>query len=322
MLHCSRALAGAVLTASAVIVLGVPALAAPPRERATTTTTTSSTTSTSTAPTTTTSTTAPKATVPPTTTTSVVPEPTTTTTTEPPPLEPGQVPPDVQAMIDAYPRTPARSTADLMDALAPLGAYDLSPAQLAPAFGRFPVAGRASYSHDWLFPRHVPEFHVHEGTDVFAERGTPVLAPTAGTVRTSNGSIGGLAVRVTQPDGTFWYLSHLDAIADGIEDGVQVAAGQVVGTVGDSGNAKGGAPHVHVEVHPHGGEALDPKPLLDQYLDEALARAPEVVLRLIAEHAPPPRPSRIDVLPKQPMQDLGRPPAPAAVPGLSLFDLL
>ena len=91
---------------------------------------------------------------------------------------------------------------------------------------------------------------MHEGTDVFAERGTPVLAPTAGRVKITNGSVGGLSVKVVQPDGTYWYLAHLEAVADGIEEGTEVVAGQVVGTVGDSGNAKGGAPHVHVEVHP------------------------------------------------------------------------
>ena len=173
-------------------------------------------------------------------------------------------------MIDAYPRTPAGSTRDLVAALAGLPA----PAARA-GFGRFPVAGAATWSHDWLFPRHTPEFHVHEGTDVFAARGTVVQSPAIGTARISNGTVGGLAVKVVQDDGTYWYLAHLDETT--VTDGQRVGLGDPVGTVGDSGNAAGGAPHVHLEVHPFGGEAEDPKRVLDAYYAEALAQAPAVV---------------------------------------------
>jgi murein DD-endopeptidase MepM/ murein hydrolase activator NlpD len=173
-------------------------------------------------------------------------------------------------MIDAYPRTPAGSTRELVALL-----RALPPAARTAGFGRFPVGGAATWSHDWLFPRHSPSFHVHEGTDVFAVRGTPVLSPAAGTARISRGEVGGLAVKVVQRDGTYWYLAHLAGVT--VADGDRVVPGSAVGTVGDSGNAKGGAPHVHVEVHPHGGEPLDPKPLLDQYYDEALGAAPALV---------------------------------------------
>lgn len=173
-------------------------------------------------------------------------------------------------MIDAYPRTAAGSTRELVAALSSLPA----PAARA-GFGRFPVAGAATWTHDWLFPRHTPAFHVHEGTDVFAARGTVVQSPAIGTVVTSNGLIGGLAVKVVQDDGTYWYLAHLDEVT--VADGQRVGLGDPVGTVGDSGNAAGGAPHVHIELHPFGGEAEDPKLVLDAYYAEALARAPEVV---------------------------------------------
>jgi murein DD-endopeptidase MepM/ murein hydrolase activator NlpD len=195
------------------------------------------------------------------------PEPETTTTTT---LLPGQVPPEIQALIDAYPRTPAGSTTALVAAL-----DQVDPAERHLGFGRFPVAGLARWSHDWLFPRHTPSFHTHEGTDVFAHRGTAVISPAAGVVDASEGAIGGLAVKVTQDDGTYWYLSHLDTVT--VADGDVVVPGHIVGTVGDSGNAKGGAPHVHVEVHPYGGGAVDPKRILDAYYAEALAAAPDVV---------------------------------------------
>jgi murein DD-endopeptidase MepM/ murein hydrolase activator NlpD len=189
-------------------------------------------------------------------------------------------------MIDAYPRTPAGSTEALAQLLASLPAE-----KQARGYGRFPVAGLARWSHDWLFPRHTPSFHTHEGTDVFAARGTPVTSPAAGLVTVTEGSIGGLAVRVTQPDGTYWYLAHLDVAT--VADGASVVPGDLVGTVGDSGNARGGAPHVHVEVHPYGGAAHDPKRLLDAYYAEALAAAPDV-LRYLGLWV---RPVRLDPLP-------------------------
>jgi murein DD-endopeptidase MepM/ murein hydrolase activator NlpD len=131
------------------------------------------------------------------------------------------------------------STRELVAALSALPA----PAARA-GFGRFPVAGAATWSHDWLFPRHEPTFHVHQGTDVFAARGTVVQSPAIGTVRVSNGSVGGLAVKVVQDDGTYWYLAHLDEAT--ATDGQRVGLGDPVGLVGDTGNAAGGAPHVHV----------------------------------------------------------------------------
>ncbi|HYD10121.1 MAG TPA: M23 family metallopeptidase [Acidimicrobiales bacterium] len=278
--HPSRAVAGALLAVTAAVVVAVPAVARTGDPGTTTTSSTSSTSSTttsttfpgwgptsSTSSTSTTSTTAKPTRGSSTTTTSSTSSTTTTTSTTTPP---GQVPPEVQAQIDAYPRTPAGSTEELVRVLAPL-----DEAKRPVAFGRFPVAGLARWSHDWMYPRHTPEFHTHEGTDVFARRGTKVIAPAAGTVRVNEGSIGGLAVRVTQTDGTYWYLAHLDEAT--VEDGDEVVPGDVIGTVGDSGNAKGGAPHVHVEVHPGGGEPLDPKPILDQYYAEALAAAPDVM---------------------------------------------
>lgn len=268
-LSSSRALAAAVLTGAALLVAPVPALAASPFPTTTTTSTTSSSSSSSTTSSTTTSSTL----VPSSSTTTTTTRPTTSTsTTSTTTAERDEIPPEVQAMIDAYPRTPAGSTTDLVDALASLTDVDR-----VGGFGRFPVAGRARWSNDWLFPRHEPSFHVHEGTDVFAPRGTAVLSPAAGVAHVSEGSVGGLAVRVVQSDGTWWYLAHLDEAT--VTDGTRVTPGSVVGVVGDTGNAKGGSPHVHVEVHPLGGDPIDPKGLLDAHYDEALAGAPAYVMR-------------------------------------------
>ncbi len=119
---------------------------------------------------------------------------------------------------------------------------------------RCPVPG-GSFFNDWAFPRSGGRSHA--GNDVFAPRGTPVLAPVSGQVDVATGSIGGKQFRLTAADGSRWYGSHLDEFgARG-----QVSAGDVIGYVGDSGNARGSRPHLHFEVHV-GGNAVNPYPLL------------------------------------------------------------
>jgi hypothetical protein len=139
-------------------------------------------------------------------------------------------------------------------------------------FGHFPVAGMADYRDDWWEARFGPPFHLHEGTDIFAARGTPVRAPFAGVVRFDDGGLGGKGAYVTQPDGTYYYMAHLDSFAKRAS-GSAVKQGDVVGYVGDSGNALGGTPHVHFEIHPRGGAAVNPKPILDGWLNEAISNA-------------------------------------------------
>jgi hypothetical protein len=104
-----------------------------------------------------------------------------------------------------------------------------------------------------------------------------VKAPVDGVLRHSNGAIGGMATYVTQPDGTYFYMAHLSAFVAGQPDGLHVKTGDVVGFLGDSGDAKGGAPHVHFEIHPRGGGATNPKPFLDRFLSEAMANVPKLI---------------------------------------------
>ncbi len=119
-----------------------------------------------------------------------------------------------------------------------------------------PVAG-ASFFNDYGFPRSGGRFH--EGTDLFAPRGTPVVAPVAGRVEFVIGSIGGMQFTLYGDDGATYIGSHMDSFgASG-----RVAAGTVVGTVGDSGNAKGSRPHVHFEIHPNDGGPINPYPYLE-----------------------------------------------------------
>jgi peptidoglycan LD-endopeptidase LytH len=188
------------------------------------------------------------------------------------------VPPEAQAIIDSVPRTGPSTSEPLVDALAELEALGVPRDEaMRVGMGRFPIAGTATYVHDWLFPRYGPGFRFHLGTDVFAPHGTPIRAPVDGIATSNNQGLGGLTVRVTMADGTYFYLAHLSGLVEGFTNGMAVETGDVVGYVGDSGNARGGAPHLHIGIYPQGGAPIDPKPLLDQFMDEALHRLPAVV---------------------------------------------
>lgn len=144
--------------------------------------------------------------------------------------------------------------------------------------GRFPVAGPSYFSDDFGDPRFTPEPHTHKGNDIFAAFDTPVRSPADGVLQYSVEPLaGGNAAYVTEPDGTYYYMAHLSGFVPGLSSGSTVRQGQVVGFNGDTGNAKGGAPHVHFEVHPGGGAAVNPKPILDQWLADALAAVPTLL---------------------------------------------
>lgn len=101
----------------------------------------------------------------------------------------------------------------------------------------------------------------HEGIDIFAKRGTPVLSSTEGIVsEVGTNRLGGLVVWVLGPGGQRHYYAHLERYAD-VEAGMRIAPGRVLGYVGDSGNAKGTPPHLHYGVYQVGG-AINPYPLL------------------------------------------------------------
>ena len=100
----------------------------------------------------------------------------------------------------------------------------------------------------------------HEGVDIFAPRGTPVTSTTRGVVVAINDrGLGGRQVWVLGPAGERHYYAHLDDWAPGLAEGEVVEAGAALGTVGNSGNARGTPPHLHYGVYGSDG-ALDPLP--------------------------------------------------------------
>jgi murein DD-endopeptidase MepM/ murein hydrolase activator NlpD len=123
----------------------------------------------------------------------------------------------------------------------------------------FPMQGRCSFTNTWHESRGT---RLHEGVDIIAPRGNLIYAVVDGTITKvyNNASLTGNGVRLTMADGTYFFYAHLDTIAPNITVGTVVKAGQILGTNGATGNTT--TPHLHFEVHPRGGAAIDPTPIV------------------------------------------------------------
>lgn len=103
----------------------------------------------------------------------------------------------------------------------------------------------------------------HEGEDMLAPLGTPIVSPTDAVVlRTGVGPSEGNYVYTANPSGETFVYMHLDRIGEGVNSGVVLKRGSLIGYVGDTGNAKGGAAHLHFEIHNSSGTPVDPFPRL------------------------------------------------------------
>ena len=122
----------------------------------------------------------------------------------------------------------------------------------------FPVDGPRAFSNDFGAPRHQGK---HEGIDILAARGTPVVAVADGVIDSmspAGNTIAGIRVWLRAAVGTRHYFPTLSSIPAGIEIGVPVKAGQQIGAIGRTGDARGGVFHLHFEMHPGGGKAVNP----------------------------------------------------------------
>jgi murein DD-endopeptidase MepM/ murein hydrolase activator NlpD len=121
-----------------------------------------------------------------------------------------------------------------------------------------PVDRPRRYIDDFGHARWGGGFHRHQGIDIMAPRGTPIRAPFDGTTEKSTSWAGGLGVYLHGKRG-FVFNAHLDRFG---KQG-RVKVGDIIGYVGNSGNARGGSPHNHFEWHPGGGGAVSPFRLLN-----------------------------------------------------------
>jgi murein DD-endopeptidase MepM/ murein hydrolase activator NlpD len=129
----------------------------------------------------------------------------------------------------------------------------------------FPVDDPHDFVDSFGAPRLVgtPNQHWHEGVDIMAPRNTQLFACERGIItKVGTNELGGLSLWLKGESGTYYYYAHLDHFADGLTAGMLVESGQLVGFVGNTGDAAGGPTHLHFELHPDGGPAVDAYPLL------------------------------------------------------------
>ena len=112
----------------------------------------------------------------------------------------------------------------------------------------------------------------HEGQDIFAPRGTPILSATRGYIyNIGENPLGGQTVSVAGAGGRFYYYAHLDSYARGIAVGDFVTTRTVLGYVGTTGNAQGTPPHLHFGIYTSSG-AINPLPMLTDRIPPTATR--------------------------------------------------
>ncbi len=142
--------------------------------------------------------------------------------------------------------------------LAAIGAQSGGKSPPGPNGLTFPVRGIHSYSDTWGAPRSGGRHHM--GTDIMSPRGTPVVAVASGAARPHWNTLGGNSITLTADNGWVFYYAHLTSYAVGSG---RVKAGQVIGYVGNTGDAAGGPTHLHFQMGPR-ARWVDPYSYLRQ----------------------------------------------------------
>jgi murein DD-endopeptidase MepM/ murein hydrolase activator NlpD len=117
-----------------------------------------------------------------------------------------------------------------------------------------PVAGPSAFGDTWGAPR--SGGRRHQGVDMLGPTGTPLAAVVSGYADFKTNALGGNAVGLRGSNGNYYYYAHLDRWEGGSRN---VTRGEIIGYIGDTGNATG-TPHLHFEIHPGGGAAVNPYP--------------------------------------------------------------
>lgn len=166
----------------------------------------------------------------------------------------GPRPPKTQAPPKPTVRAPPEKRAPdpgrpLFGGQAPVKTPPKVNAKLTPGRYVFPVYGPAAYSDTWGAPRAITG--THQGTDIFAPLGAPVLAVTDGTVYSVGwNDVGGNRLWLRDNRGNEYYYAHNSAFSPLAVNGAIVKAGDVLAFIGTTGDAQGTPPHVHFEIHP------------------------------------------------------------------------
>jgi murein DD-endopeptidase MepM/ murein hydrolase activator NlpD len=121
-----------------------------------------------------------------------------------------------------------------------------------------PVRGPHHFTDDFGDPR--PGGRRHQGNDILSPYGTPVVAVFSGVIKTNYSTNGGISLYLEGTDGNEYFYAHNSRNV--AVTGQRVSTGEVIGYVGNTGDARGGPTHVHFERHPGGGHAVDPYPFL------------------------------------------------------------
>jgi murein DD-endopeptidase MepM/ murein hydrolase activator NlpD len=174
----------------------------------------------------------------------------------------------------------------MVDILTQLEQYGTPLQQaIAQVVGPFPIAGLAYWNDDWHACRDGCT-RFHEGLDIFAQEGTPLVATADGVVTQKVvGELSGISLEIEDAQGVQYFYAHLSAYAEPIQVGDQVHVGQLIGYVGHTGNAIYTPPHLHLEIQP-GGVPVPPKPFIDRWLQIAELRAEQLVAQITGAPAP------------------------------------
>ena len=121
-----------------------------------------------------------------------------------------------------------------------------------------PVAGVTVFVNDWGAPR--SGGRTHKGNDLLAAMDTPLVAVVAGSVQWDDDVLGGIGAWLIGDDGVGYYYAHMSRREGAAPR--RVARGDVIGFVGDTGNAAGGPPHVHFGMRAQSGETVNPYPTM------------------------------------------------------------
>lgn len=149
-----------------------------------------------------------------------------------------------------------RQSSDLQPKIAALGTVPVASLPMPALFGVSP----SDLSPNFGDPR---TNHPHQGEDIMAVKGTPIVSPTAAVVlRLEQGATEGNGIYTVNPGGETFVYYHLDHYAEGIAAGQVLAPGALLGYVGNTGDAAGGPAHIHFEIHNSSGVPIDPFPRL------------------------------------------------------------